>query len=263
MNSSSAQKIFTALVLLTILGCQSSPKVEESAIPHSDILWNKISTQCVPNQKQNHNPAPCEEVTYPKNDEQGFVVMKDIKGRLQYLLLPTQKITGVEDPQVLQSKSLHYFNEAWKARSYMSKKNGSLVPDENISLAMNSALGRSQNQLHIHISCIRPDVRAEINQHQSSLSREWEKFPAPIRGHDYYARKISVNDLKTKNVFFLISDQLTDAKDEMKKFGIALVPILKEGKVTSFVLLAEKADPSQMNFASAEEIQDHDCPQVK
>jgi CDP-diacylglycerol pyrophosphatase len=264
MSLSTPQKILFSLCFVTLISCQSARKYStKSSLTRSDALWNIISTECVPHQKDNHDPAPCEEVTYPKKTEQGFVVLKDIRGRLQYLLMPTQKITGVEDPQILQSGSLRYFNEAWKARSYMSKKNGAPVPDEDVALAINSRYGRTQDQLHIHISCVRPDVREIIDQHQGDLDREWNPFPVLLRGHQYQARKISVRDLKRKNVFFLVSDELTDGKDEMKKFGIAVIPLLKDRQVKSFVLLAERANPTLMNFGSAEELQDHDCPQLK
>ena len=33
------------------------------------------------------------------------------------------------------------------------------MPRDDISLAVNSVYGRSQNQLHIHIDCVRSDVR--------------------------------------------------------------------------------------------------------
>jgi CDP-diacylglycerol pyrophosphatase len=41
----------------------------------------------------------------------------------------------------------------------MTLKRGSEVPDSAISLTINSPTGRTQNHFHIHISCLRPDVR--------------------------------------------------------------------------------------------------------
>ncbi|VTO15486.1 CDP-diacylglycerol pyrophosphatase [Klebsiella variicola] len=46
----------------------------------------------------------------------------------------------------------------------MSQRHGAPVPDNAISLAINSRSGRTQNHFHIHISCLRPDVRAQLDK---------------------------------------------------------------------------------------------------
>ncbi|VTM60215.1 CDP-diacylglycerol pyrophosphatase [Klebsiella pneumoniae] len=38
----------------------------------------------------------------------------------------------------------------------MSQRHGAPVPDNAVSLAINSRSGRTQNHFHIHISCLRP-----------------------------------------------------------------------------------------------------------
>jgi CDP-diacylglycerol pyrophosphatase len=144
----------------------------------------------------------------------------------------------------------------------MAKKYGNSISDQDISLAMNSALARSQNQLHIHISCIRPDVRMQINQHQGAVKTTWAKFPGTLVGHTYYARRLSVNDFKNKNVFMMVSDGLPEAKKNIQQYGVAVVPLMRKNKTRGFILLAEKADEASQNLGSAEEIQDHDCPQL-
>src|SRR5471032_3467451 len=63
-----------------------------------DALWNIISQKCVPNQRANGHPAPCSQV----DEKQGFVVMKDRNGPLQFLLMPTAKVTGMESPALLE-----------------------------------------------------------------------------------------------------------------------------------------------------------------
>lgn len=258
-------QILPLVVFIFLSGCQTLPKTAEtstSAVAPSDALWNIINTKCVPNQKANQNPAPCEQVWLNGVNDQGFVVLKDRRGPLQYLLMPTTKIAGIESSEILAKDSPHYFYEAWKARSYMVKKYGSSIADQDISLAMNSALARSQNQLHIHISCIRPDVRMQINQYQGAVKMTWAKFPATLVGHTYFARRLSIADFKNKNVFKMISDDLPEAKENMQQYGVAIVPLVRKNKTRGFILLAEKADETSKNLASSEEIQDHDCPQL-
>lgn len=64
-----------------------------------DALRQIVLEQCLPNQLQRHNPAPCAEV----KPDAGYVVFKDRNGPLQYLLMPTYRINGTESPLLLQS----------------------------------------------------------------------------------------------------------------------------------------------------------------
>jgi CDP-diacylglycerol diphosphatase len=62
-----------------------------------DALRKIVLQQCVPNQQQHQNPAPCAEV----NLKGGYVLFKDRNGPLQYLLMPTYRINGTESPLLL------------------------------------------------------------------------------------------------------------------------------------------------------------------
>lgn len=248
-------KFFTILlssILFFTIGCQSL-----KAGGNSDVLWHFINDQCVPNQKTSNSPAPCEEVTFPANSSQGYVVFKDRKGPLQYLLMPATKITGIEDAQILNADAVNYFFEAWKARSYMIKKYNGSVPDEEISLAINSERGRSQNQLHIHISCIRPEVKKEIQERGGSVDSKWALFPGGILKHRYYARTIKLDQLNKQNPFQLLFNELPEAKNNMGDFGMGII-----ATKNSFILVADRYDQTSKDWAWAEEIQDHNCPQL-
>lgn len=72
---------------------------------HPDALWRIVSQQCLPNQQAHDNPAPCAQVDVPA----GFVVFKDRNGPLQYLLMPSAKITGIESPAVLDAATPNFF----------------------------------------------------------------------------------------------------------------------------------------------------------
>lgn len=246
------------LVLLFLPACQS-----KTLSKASDALWNIISEQCLPNQLQNNKPAPCNKVSFVnEGQKQGFVVFKDRNGPLQYLLMPIEKISGVESPELLSSQGPNYFYEAWLARSFMIQKYGANIPDEEISLAVNSQTGRSQNQLHIHISCVRAEVKKLIHENFKTIKKNWTQFNKQISGHNYFVKLISEAELKNKNIFSLVSAELIEAKNNMNQFGLALVAVKKTKKQTEFVVLATRADLLKINYGSAEEIQDHSCPEL-
>src|SRR5476651_2900404 len=145
-------------------------------LPHKsnpNALWNIISQKCVPNQRANAPPAPCAQV----DEKHGFVVMKDMNGLLQYLLMPTAQITGMESPALLEESTPNYFSQAWDARHYMAEKYGKTIDDSNVSLAINSQYGRSQNQLHIHISCLLPAVKNTLQKDGAQVGFSWQALP--------------------------------------------------------------------------------------
>lgn len=222
--------------------------------PHSgnpSALWNIVSQKCVPNQQKNGQPAPCSEV----DEQQGFVVLKDMVGPLQFLLMPTARITGIESPALLEESTPNFFAQAWQARHFMADKYGKPIDDSNISLAINSQYGRSQNQMHIHISCLLPQVKSQLGEEVGQIGYRWQALPEKLIGHTYLARKVSPAELSEKGAFRLLAEGVPEAREKMGHFGMAMVS-LKSG---DFLLLANQRNLLQLNNASTEEIQDHDC----
>ena len=168
------------------------------AAPHyaaadADALWYIVNEQCVPDQQQFHSPKPCDQVDLAA----GYVVLKDRVGDTQFLLMPTAHITGIESPEILAPGSPNYWNAAWQARHFVDERAHRTMPPETISLAVNSADARTQNQLHIHIDCLRLDVQAALREHAGDIGTAWGLFPAKLSGHDYMAMRIDRPDLAT------------------------------------------------------------------
>lgn len=216
-----------------------------------DALRQIVLEQCLSNQLQRHNPAPCAEV----KPDAGYVVFKDRNGPLQYLLMPTYRINGTESPLLSQSGTPNFFWLAWQARGFMSQKYGQEIPDKAVSLTINSPSGRTQNHFHIHISCLRPDVRTQLDDNMAKISTRWLPLPGGLRGHEYLARRVTENELAQRSPFMMLAEEVPDARDHMGRYALAMVRQSDE----SFVLLATQRDLLSLNLASAEEIQDHQC----
>ena len=222
--------------------------------PHTsnpNALWNIISQKCVPNQRSSGKPAPCAQV----DEQQGFVVLKDLNGPLQYLLMPSARITGMESPALLEPATPNFFSQAWSARHFMAEKYGKPIDDSNVSLAINSQYGRSQNQLHIHISCLLPQVKATLIKDSAQLGYDWQTLPDQLLGHTYLARKVTPSELNQRGAFRILAAGVPGADKKMGHFGMAMVS-LQGG---DYLLLASERDLLKLNNASTEEIQDHDC----
>jgi CDP-diacylglycerol pyrophosphatase len=142
-----------------------------------DALWTIVHDRCVPDQQQYGDPAPCAWVNLSGGKQDGYAVLKDIAGTTQYLLIPTSRITGIESPAILAPDATNYFAAAWRARYFVEERAGGSLPRDWVSLAINSEVGRSQNQLHIHIDCIRADVHEELTQHAAEIRATWAPVP--------------------------------------------------------------------------------------
>jgi CDP-diacylglycerol pyrophosphatase len=217
------------------------------AAPHyaaadADALWYIVNEQCVPDQQQFHSPKPCDQVDLAA----GYVVLKDRVGDTQFLLMPTAHITGIESPEILAPGSPNYWNAAWQARHFVDERAHRTMPPETISLAVNSADARTQNQLHIHIDCLRLDVQAALREHAGDIGTAWGLFPAKLSGHDYMAMRIDRPDLGDTNPFILLADGIPGARADMAQYTLVVV-----GDPGGFVLLA--------GHGSGEELQDHAC----
>lgn len=220
-----------------------------------DALWRLVNGQCVVDQVAHQNPAPCATVDL----QAGWAILKDYEGPLQYLLIPTAKITGIESPELLAPGAANYFGAAWQGRSFTEAAAGRALPRDWMSLAVNSSVARTQNQLHIHIDCVRADVHAALSRHQAEIGRSWAPFPAMLAGHTYDAIYIDGDPLSA-NPFRLRADALHDPELEMGLQTLVVVGAVREGR-PGFVILADRADGETGDFAGGEQLQDHRaCP---
>jgi len=227
-----------------------------------DALWNIVHGQCVPDQEQHGMPAPCALVDLHDGAGRGYVLLKDIRGRTQYLLIPTARVTGIEDPQLLAPGAPNYFADAWRERGWTERAiiaaGGHALPRDALSLAVNSPDARSQNQLHIHIDCLRPDVRAALRREAAAIGDEWAPLETPLVGHRYWARRVTAADLGGANPFELLAAGKPGARSTMGDQTLVVAGAEFAGR-PGFILLDGDIDAATGDRAGGEELQDHAC----
>lgn len=255
-NSASRCSARTLVIAVAIVFVSVSPS-GRAADP--DALWNIVHDKCVPDQQQNSDPAPCALVDRREGDAQGYAVLKDIVGATQYLLIPTARVPGIESALLLAPDAPNYFADAWHERGFTERAEGYLLPRQAISLAINSAFGRSQNQLHIHIDCIRADIAAALQRQLGAIGDSWAPLPEPLAGHSYWAIRALGDDLDSINPFALVADGVPGARNAMGKQTLAVVGALFADGRPGFIILTDRVDPAAGDKAAGEELQDHDC----
>jgi CDP-diacylglycerol pyrophosphatase len=189
----------------------------------------------------------------------GYVILKDRRGLTQYLLIPTVRVSGIESAYLLTGAP-NYFADAWRERGYVERAARRALPRSAISLAINSAEGRSQNQLHIHIDCIRADVQEVLGRELSMIAGDWAPLPEPlIAGHHYRAKRVLADTLDGTNPFILLADGIPGARTAMGQQSLVVVGAEFASGRPGFIILNSEVDPSNGDNGSGEELQDHDC----
>ncbi|SAK58459.1 CDP-diacylglycerol pyrophosphatase [Caballeronia hypogeia] len=225
------------------LACQANP----------NALWEIVHDYCEPAAEGAHVRQKCADVSLAG----GYAVLKDIVGVAQYLLIPTARVTGIESPELLAPDSPNYFRDAWIARVYLNRALGRTLPRDQVSLAINSAKARSQEQLHIHIDCLAADVAQTLREVGPRIGTEWAPLPVRLRGHVYSAMRIDDADLAHTDPFKLLAPYAASRGQSMGEQTLLLAGAVRSDGAPAFYLLNDHVGPG--NFAWAEELQDHTC----
>lgn len=243
--------VLLAVAALSILGWQIGRS--------RNALWQIVSTSCIP-AAHSGGTGRCAEVALAKEPDSGFVVFKDRNGPLQYLLMPTKRISGIEDPSLLAGSTSHYWADAWRAKRWMEVSNGAPIPRDVVSITLNSAWGRSQNQLHLHVSCVRPDLRSFLRSTPASNSDVWTPIPGGWMGHPYEVRKLIAPTLDGQDLF---KDVGKDRAEAMDRQAIAAIGTSFDGR-EGFWLLRTHVDLTALWLGSIEgDVQDHKCTALR
>jgi CDP-diacylglycerol pyrophosphatase len=218
-----------------------------------DAIWKIVHDRCVPNQMEHSDPAPCTLVDLTD----GWTVLKDRNGDSQFLLIPTHRVTGIEDTSILGVHAPNYWEAAWAARRFVEQRVSRTLTSGEIALAINSQQARSQNQLHIHIDCVRPDVRDTLRAMQPQVSTAWSRVV--LLGQEYEIRWL--DDLHSQNLFDLVADHLHPGQ-LMDRETIVLVGVTSPNEKTGFDVLVGRAGVGGSK-GSGEVLQDHSCALAK
>lgn len=242
-------------VVLLLAGCAVTPPAPVRHASDPDALWRIVSTRCL---AQASRPPDCAAVW--SDPARQAVVLKDRHGRFQYLLVPSVRVSGIEDPALLRADAPNYFASAWDARSFVAQALQRPLPRQYVSLALNSPHGRSQEQLHIHIDCLRPDVYAVLQRQRTGIGPEWRVLAEPLLGHAYLARTLHGEALDQDPVRLLAATLPADAS--LRDYSLVVAGAQLQDGRPGFIVLATRQDTHSANHASGEEVQDHACSLV-
>jgi CDP-diacylglycerol pyrophosphatase len=235
-------------------------------------LWNVVQT-CVKAASDGGNPSgtskdanPCTKVDLAD----GYVIIKDNSPTKPYafLLLPTDRITGIEDSELWVDDGPNYWRAAYENRLYVEKLLKVVLRPTQIGFAANSIYGRSQDQLHIHIGCVRPDVAALLAGNMDQLGdKQWTRLPA-LPGMRYTYRALLTADaaLAQADPFRLLANEVYP-QGSMLPHTLFMVGVTLSNGQPGFAFLDSQADDKvrsgkgvdASDWGAAEELLDDTC----
>lgn len=206
-------KSFVRWLITGAVACATLLSVAFAQSSSRDQLRFIVQQVCLTHWRLTGDPAPCMRLTAQGggSDPQAFAVLADRKGGAHLLLIPVATITGIESSAVRAPGAFNFFDAAWRARDALAGTIGYTPPRASIGMAVNPVHRRSQDQLHIHISCLNPSVYGALQTQAMKLGAGWSAIR--IGAARYEALRIMGSELDQHNPFELLAAHLPHADD--------------------------------------------------
>jgi CDP-diacylglycerol pyrophosphatase len=176
----------------------------------------------------------------------GFVIIEDDDPAkpVAWLIVPDVEVTGIEDSRALVPPVVDFWRFGWEVGRELLPQ----ATPGRIGLAINSKAGRSQDLLHIHISCVEPAVANTLAA--AGIGPDWATQPfVRLAGDPYNARRVSSLDRSP----FLLLSELPGARDDMAAQSLAVIGT----PGGDFYLVTDATGAGVV--AEAEDLLDEDC----
>jgi CDP-diacylglycerol pyrophosphatase len=245
-------------VLLTVAALATFSAA--AAVENREALWGVVQ-MCRINYEITGAAFPCLEANVEDGARHGYVILRPPVGDPDLILSPTRKISGVEESGLAAEDAPNYFDMAWSARSILAHGGGEPPGREDVGLAVNSELARTQDQLHIHIGCLSNDVKQAIAALTPELSSSrWRRLSLPNKGVLFWARTIGQDSLAGVNPFRIVAENLPSARENRGAVNIVVAGARSVAGRDDFVLLASVDDLSTRYRPAGSDVLRRACP---
>jgi CDP-diacylglycerol pyrophosphatase len=220
-------------------------------------LWAVVHDICLPAYRSIGVAFPCLEVNIGDGLDRGFAVLQAPSSATHVIVVPTARISGIESPSLQGENAPNYWQAAWDARRFVEEGARRNLPRDKIGMAINAPESRSQDQLHIHVSCIAPVITDFLRDHQAEIRGAWSPLRLKLSGHRFVAMKIETDSLAKVDPFKLRGLPSTKASTGQQTLA-AIGATFRDGK-SGFYLLSNDTRASPRDTVSAEALLDDKC----
>ena len=222
-------------------------------------LWFVVHGICLPAYQSVGVAFPCLEVNIANGLDRGFAVLQAPSSAAHIIVVPTVRVSGIESPALQSETAPNYWEAAWDARRFVEQGARRRLPRDKIGMAINSAATRSEDQLHIHVSCVAPAVTDFLRRRQSEIHGAWSPLRAKLAGHRFLAMKVETERLAQADPFKLLGRGNPSSTLSMGRQTLAVVGATFPHGKSGFYVLANDTRASPGDTASAEALLDDKC----
>ncbi|MGB7977273.1 MAG: CDP-diacylglycerol diphosphatase [Roseiarcus sp.] len=203
---------------------------------HRMVLWQVVRA-CVADYKLTRTPFPCLEVNLAGGEADGTIILRPPLSE-DTILSPTRKIIGVEDPFLQSPEAPNYFDDAWRARTFLKDADGQTPERDAVALFVNSVIVRTQDQLHIHIGCLLPHARGTLAAAAPKMPMgEWTQIGPVVPHTMFWGYRIAGTELAKVNPFRLATEKLGARTSSPGDLTVVVAGVRVEGD-DQFLILA-------------------------
>jgi CDP-diacylglycerol pyrophosphatase len=182
-------------------------------------------------------PFPCEHVSIDRGLDRGFDVLRAPPGSDHLLLVPTRTMSGIESPLLRATDTPNYWQAAWGESTRLSDT-GAPIPRDEVGLVVNSVRARTQDQLHIHISCVRPELRDALARHAAEMPLRLRRLGFSLAGRRYMGMKVEASTLNGINPIALVAAAAPAVVADRGLSTIAVIGARLPGRRQGFYILS-------------------------
>lgn len=217
-------------------------------------LWRVVHYGCVPDQTRIGLPAPCLGVDLARK----FALIQGFFHQDELLLVPTIRSTGIEDPALLSAEAPNYWRLAWGFRQRLAPDSRTIIPSDIVGLAVNSAYARAQDQLHIHIDCLRRPIYQSLHRLAQHIGNSWSTEEI-TPGKFYEIIKLPQKALERQSPFQILAARAGGTPTSMAKETLVLAGATMADGSPAFYLLHQSYNAADQTGGHGEELLDHRC----
>jgi CDP-diacylglycerol pyrophosphatase len=222
-------------------------------------LWQVVRT-CVADFRLTGAAFPCLEVDLSGGQERGDVILRSPLSN-DLIVAPTRQIVGIEDPFLQPPGAPNYFSAAWRARSFLKGADGRTPERDEIALVANSAVVRTQDQLHIHVGCLKSPAKRALDAAAPKVPiGKWVRIGAVIPHTVFWGMRIKGTDPSDIEPFRLAAEVIVDKVITLRNLTIAEVGVRVEGDSQFLVLVSYAETTGGWSPADSGALLNWNCP---
>lgn len=250
------------LLPLCCAACLVAPGVSDAG--ERGLLWRVVQT-CIINHQLTGASFPCLAVETDKGPDRGYAVLRAPFEDTHIIVTPTVKMAGIETEALRAPDAPNYFRDAWLSRHFVTQDLKPAPARDDLGLAINSKAGRSQDQLHIHVDCLRREVKRSLTRQAKAIKiGSWSHLSILPQAPRYWVTAVESEDLAGLNIFNLVAAGTHIDREDMDDTTVVIAGSADVGNgAPGFVVLARQRRPDHNDQAHGEALLDHACKEFR